>query len=58
VQIAAHQAHQLATDRQAEPGAFRPLPQLADLLKRLEDLLQLVGRDPAAGVGYLEANKV
>ena len=53
--LAAEQPRDLAGDREAEPGAAvaarrRPVR----LLERLEDQLQLVVRDPDAGVRHLE----
>ena len=54
MQLAAHQLHQLLADRQAQPGALAPPFDSLDLLEGLEDTLQLVGRDPAAGIFDLE----
>ncbi|KAF1854083.1 hypothetical protein Lal_00005300 [Lupinus albus] len=52
-QAAAMQGHQVATDRQAQPGAAEPPGNAAvGLLKRLKDAGQRVGGDADAGIAH------
>ena len=55
--VAAHQAHQLAADREPEAGAAEPALRLADLLERAEDAVDLVGRDADAAVFDFETQR-
>ncbi len=53
--FAAHQAHILAADRQAQAGAAHAMPHVAGLLERREDSFPLIGRDADAGVLHCKA---
>ncbi len=55
--VAAHERDQLAADREPQPrAAVLPRGGRVGLDERLEDELELVGRDAVAGVGDLEAD--
>ena len=58
-EITAHPARQVAADREAQPGAFRP-PRVAvvDLNERLEHVLEAIRRDPDPGVTHVEIDHV
>ena len=57
--VTAHGAREVATDREAQARAFARRRQISpDLDEGLEDGLELVGRNAAPGVAYVNAHDV
>ena len=56
VDLAAHRAQKLLTDREAEPGSAGAAFRMHDLFERLEDSLQFIRIHADAGIAHLETN--